>query len=244
MTRESFASWPALCGVFVTGTDTEVGKTRISAALLHAAQTHGQRVAGYKPVASGLTVLDGRRCNEDVALLHRYSTAALGLHQAEVGPCQFETACAPHVAAALEGRGIVLDELLAGARHLARRADWLVVEGAGGWRIPFDARHDSSDLARALGLPVVLVVGLRLGCINHALLTAESIRARGLTLAGWVGNSVDADMPLRQQTVDTLRHWLQPAPCLGIVPWLPQPTPERVAAALDATALPGWPTRA
>lgn len=222
-------------GIFVTGTDTEVGKTRVSAGLLHAVGQLGLNTAGLKPVAAGLTETATGRCNEDVALLRSSSSIALELD--EVGPCQLEAACAPHIAAAAEGRQIHFDDLLDAARHLAQRADWLVVEGVGGFRVPFDDVHDSADLAVALGLPVVMVVGLRLGCLNHALLTAEAIRARGLALCGWVGNTVDPDMAFREQNIETLRQWLRPAPCLGIVPWLDRPEPATVAASLDLDAL-------
>lgn len=222
-------------GLFVTGTDTEVGKTRVSAGLLHAVGQLGLSTAGLKPVAAGLTETNAGRCNEDVALLRSNSSIALELH--EVGPCQLEAECAPHIAAAAEGRQIRFDDLLDAARHLAQRADWLVVEGVGGFRVPFDDVRDSADLAVALGLPVVMVVGLRLGCLNHALLTAEAIRARGLALCGWVGNTVDPDMAFREQNIETLRQWLRPAPCLGIVPWLDRPEPATVAASLDLDAL-------
>lgn len=222
-------------GLFVTGTDTEVGKTRVSAGLLHAVGQLGLSTAGLKPVAAGLIETDAGRCNEDVALLRSSSSIALELR--EVGPCQLEAACAPHIAAAAEGRQIRIDDLLASARDLAQRADWLVVEGVGGFRVPFDDVRDSADLAAALGLPVVMVVGLRLGCLNHALLTAEAIRARGLALCGWVGNTIDPDMAFREQNIETLRQWLRPAPCLGIVPWLDRPEPATVAASLDRDAL-------
>lgn len=224
-----------LRGVFVTGTDTEVGKTRVSAGLLHAFGRLGLSTAGFKPVAAGLGGTGADRCNEDVAMLRHASSIALRLD--EVGPCQLEHACAPHIAAAVEGRQIRLDDLIAGAGQLAARADWLVVEGVGGFRVPFDNVHDSADLATALGLPVLMVVGLRLGCLNHALLTAEAIRARGLTLRGWVGNTIDPDMAWRERNIETLRHWLRPAPCLGVVPWLDRPEPAAVAANLDHAAL-------
>lgn len=217
-------------GLFVTGTDTEIGKTRISAGLLHACGQFGLRVAGLKPVAAGLSTVDGRRCNDDVELLRRASNIALDA--SDVGPCQLEAACAPHIAASVEGRRIELPSLVDAAHQLAGRADWLVVEGVGGFRVPFDDTHDSADLAVALGLPVILVVGLRLGCLNHALLTADAIRTRGLTLAGWVANSVDPTMPYVAQNVATLRHWLEPAPCLGIIPWLEYPDPAAVSAHL------------
>lgn len=225
-------------GCFVTGTDTEIGKTRVSAALLHWLGMRGLRCAGYKPVAAGTETIDGETVNEDVRALRDASSVALT--DAEVGPCQFAAACAPHIAAALEGRAIECDVLLQGAGALAARAEYLVVEGVGGFCVPFAPDFDSADFAAALELPVVLVVGLRLGCINHALLSAEAIRARGLRLAGWVANTVDTGMPHREANLATLRDELERrhrAPCLGVVPRLVSPDPAAVAACLDDAAL-------
>jgi dethiobiotin synthetase len=224
-----------MANVFVTGTDTEVGKTHISAALLHWAAQQGWRSAGFKPVAAGLDA-DGR--NEDVQRLR--AASSLPLTEAEVGPLQLQAACAPHIAAALEGRRIDMDDLVRQARALAARADVLVVEGVGGFCVPLGPQGDTADLAVALGYPVILVVGLRLGCISHALLTAEAIGARGLRLAGWVANTVDPQMPHLQANLDTLRDELQrrhQAPCLGVVPRLADTHPSATAACLDGAAL-------
>ena len=224
-----------MANVLVTGTDTEVGKTHISAALLHWAAQQGWRSAGFKPVAAGLDA-DGR--NEDVQRLR--AASSLPLTEAEVGPLQFQAACAPHIAAALEGRRIDMDDLVRQARALAARADVLVVEGVGGFCVPLGPQGDTADLAVALGYPVILVVGLRLGCISHALLTAEAIGARGLRLAGWVANTVDPQMPHLQANLDTLRDELQrrhQAPCLGVVPRLADTHPSATAACLDSAAL-------
>ncbi len=227
-----------LYGCFVTGTDTEIGKTRISAALLHWLAQSGWRSAGFKPVSAGSDVIDGQRVNEDVRALR--DAGGMALSDAEVGPMQFETACAPHIAAALESRSIDRAALLNAARALAARADVLVVEGVGGFCVPLSADWDTADLAGDLGLPVVLVVSLRLGCINQALLTAEAICARGLCLAGWVGNRVVRDMPRADENVAALRHELgrrHGAPSLGVVPWLAEPSTAAVAAHLDPAAL-------
>ena len=225
-------------GCFVTGTDTAVGKTRVSAALLHWLGGQGLRCAGYKPVAAGIESIDGEAVNEDVRALR--DAGSVALTDAEVGPCQFEAACAPHIAAALEGHTIERAVLLQGARRLAAQVDQLVVEGVGGFCVPLGPDFDSADFAVDLVLPVVLVVGLRLGCINHALLSAEAIRARGLRLAGWVANTVDAGMLQREENLATLRHELgrrYQAPCLGVVPRLASPAPAVVAACLDGAAL-------
>jgi len=230
--------WPPARACFVTGTDTEVGKTRISAALLHWCAQQGWRSAGLKPVAAGTELIHGQRANEDVRTLR--AAASLPLSDAEICPFQFEAACAPHIAARLEGRAIERGVILQAARDLAARADALVVEGVGGFCVPLGPDWDTADLAQDLGLPVVLVVGLRLGCINHALLTAEAVRARGLRLAGWIGNAIDARMPWREDNMAYLRERLarqHGAPCLGLVPWLPSTDAAAVAAHLDDAAL-------
>ena len=221
-------------GCFVTGTDTEVGKTKVSAALLHLLSANGERTAGCKPVAAGLATIHGRRVNEDVHALRAASTVALT--DAEVGPCQLEDACAPHIAAHRECRTIDRRGLRRAVSDLARRADWLVVEGVGGFRVPLGADWDSADLAHDLGLPVVMVVGMRLGCLNHALLTADAVGACGLHLAGWVANGIDAAMAHADANIATLREHL-PAPCLGVVPRLAHPTPAAVGAHLDVAAV-------
>jgi dethiobiotin synthetase len=226
-------------GCFITGTDTDVGKTRISAGLLHWLAERGLRSAGLKPVAAGASLIDGAWINDDVQALRL--AGSLPLTAAEVGPLQLRTACAPHIAAQIEGRCIDRVLLLRAARDLATRADVLVVEGVGGFCVPLGDDWDSADLARDLALPVLLVVGLRLGCLNHALLTAEAVRARGLPLIGWIANMpVSAAMPHAPQNLASLEHELMrrhAAPCLGVVPWLPQPSPAAVAAHFDAAAL-------
>ncbi|MBS0428886.1 MAG: dethiobiotin synthase [Proteobacteria bacterium] len=226
-----------LRGCFVTGTDTEVGKTRVSAGLLHWLAVRGLRCAGYKPVAAGIERLAGESVNEDVRLLHRESSVSLSM--TEVGPCQLQAACAPHIAAELQGRTIERAALVAGACALAGRVDHLVVEGAGGFCVPLGQDFDTADLAGDLGLPVVLVVGLRLGCLNHALLSVEAIRARGLRLAGWVANTVDPSMLHPFANLRTLRALLgaRGAPCLGVIPRLTDPSPAQVSTWLDDDAL-------
>jgi dethiobiotin synthetase len=211
---------------FLTGTDTEIGKTFTACALLHAARAAGFAAAGLKPVAAGV---DANGCNEDVDSLVAASSVALP--SAVVNPYCFRAAVAPHIAAAEEGRAIdfaIIANAIAAAR---RQADFVVVEGVGGFRVPLGVDRDSADLAVALGLPVILVVGLRLGCINHALLSAEAIAARGLTLAGWVANTVDRDMARREENIAALGERLA-APLLGVLPRLPGAGPERAAGHL------------
>ncbi|MDP2093263.1 MAG: dethiobiotin synthase [Hydrogenophaga sp.] len=216
-------------GCFVTGTDTGVGKTLVSAALLHTLARRHRRVVGMKPVAAGLVQQGGEWVAEDVLALRAASTVAV---PPELDcPVALPEPLSPHLAAARAGRRVGVAELVAAHRELRSLADVVLVEGSGGWRVPLNEDETLADLAVALALPVVLVVGLRLGCLNHALLTAEAIRADGLHLAGWVANTVDPAMACRDENMDTLRHWL-PAPLLGVVPWHPQ-TPDARQIVLD-----------
>ncbi|MGH8226081.1 MAG: dethiobiotin synthase [Gammaproteobacteria bacterium] len=220
-------------GFFVTGTDTEVGKTVVAAGLVHALAARGLRVAGMKPVASGGRETPAGLRNEDAEML--IAAANVAGDYAEINPYCFAPPIAPHIAAAEAGITIEADRILAAAKTLASRSDALVVEGVGGWRVPLAPDFDVAALAAALGLPVILVVGMRLGCLNHALLTAESIRASGCTFAGWVANEVDPAMERREENFVTLKAALA-APCLGRIPHLDNPTPAAVAAQLH---LPG-----
>jgi dethiobiotin synthetase len=196
--------------MFVTGTDTGVGKTRVAVALIHALREQGLRVAAMKPVAAGHAPGE---LNEDVVALMQAAnvTADVG----DVNPYAFPEPIAPHIAAQLAGVQIELDVIAAAYFRLAATADVVVVEGAGGWRVPLNERDDMADLAQRLGLPIVMVVGLRLGCLSHALLTAESIAHRQLLWAGWVGNHVDPAMACQAENVAAL-HARLAGPCLGV----------------------------
>lgn len=226
-------------GFFITGTDTEIGKTCISAGLTHAFAQLGLRVAAIKPIAAGQDFVDGAWVNDDVRRLRAASNMALS--DAEVGPLQLRAACAPHIAARLEDCTIDREPLLHAVRSTAARAELCIVEGVGGFRVPLSRHWDTADLAADLQLPVVLVVGLRLGCINHALLTAEAIAARGLTLAAWVANTVDTEMPHVADNLAALTAVLSAAPfnapCWGHVPRLFDPSPAAVAAHLPQPPL-------
>lgn len=223
---------------FVTGTDTGIGKTLISSALLHALVQAGLRAAGMKPVAAGTELRDGLMHNDDVDRLAGASNVSLPPELAV--PYLLREPVAPHRAAALEGVRIDGSHILACHARIAELVDAVVVEGVGGFRVPLSDRFDTADLAQQLGLPVVMVVGLRLGCINHALLTAEAISARGMVLAGWVANVLDPQMRHAEASVEALGMRL-PAPLLGCVPRLPLASPAAAAAYLDFSPLPGWP---
>lgn len=217
-------------GLFITGTDTEIGKTCITAGLTEALQRLGHRVAPIKSLAAGQTQnAAGEWVNEDVAQLQ--AAQRLGMSLAQVGPLQFREPCAPHIAARLQGQRIAREPLLAAIRASAALGDLALVEGVGGFRVPLCEGWDTADLAVDLGLPVLLVVGLRLGCINHALLTAEAVRARGLRLAGWVANTADPHQPHVADNLHALRAGLA-APFCGHVPRLSDPSPAAVAAHL------------
>jgi dethiobiotin synthetase len=220
---------------FIAGTDTDAGKTTVACGLLHAARRAGLSTAAAKPVASGCEVTPaGLRNGDALALLGECS---LVLDYAEVNPFAFAPAIAPHLAAWEVGVELTVAALLPAVRRvLARGADFTLVEGAGGWRVPLAGRENLSDLAVALGLPVILVVGVRLGCINHAVLTAEAIARDGLELAGWVANVIDPHTSRLDENVATLAERL-PAPCLGRIPRLPDASPAAVAAHLELGAL-------
>lgn len=223
----------AFDGCFVTGTDTGVGKTLVSAALLHTLARHHSRVVGMKPVAAGLVQSQGEWVAEDALALRAASTVAVAPRLD--CPVMLPEPLSPHLAAARAGRHVAVAGLVEAYRELRAQADVVVVEGSGGWRVPLNQHETMADLAAALALPVVLVVGLRLGCLNHALLTAEAIRADGLTLAGWVGNSLDPAMACREENIDTLRQRLA-APLLGVLPWQsPAPDAHRIEVGLPAT---------
>jgi dethiobiotin synthetase len=222
----------AFDGCFVTGTDTGVGKTLVSAALLHTLARHHARVVGMKPVAAGLVQQSGAWVAEDALALRAASTVAVP--PALDNPVALPEPLSPHLAAARAGRRVGVAELVAAHRELRRLADVVLVEGSGGWRVPLNDSETLADLAVALALPVVLVVGLRLGCLNHALLTAQAIRADGLQLAGWVANTVDPAMACRDENIETLRLRLG-APLLGVVPWQAEPDARGVQLDLPET---------
>ena len=225
---------------FVTGTDTEIGKTLVSSAILHRLVESGQRACGMKPVAAGAELVDGELHNEDADML----AAAGNVHlpQNITTPYMLRAACAPHIAASLEGVSIEPVPIIAAYAEILAASDAVVVEGVGGFCVPFSDTFDSAELATQLNLPVILVVGMRLGCISHALLSVEAIVARGLVLAGWVANTVDPDMAYFDENLQALAARI-PAPMLGIVPRLEQAIAAKAAQFIDLAGLPGWPLR-
>jgi dethiobiotin synthetase len=231
---------PTRFACFVTGTDTEIGKTLITSAILHKLVQTGQRACGMKPIAAGADERDGELHNEDAAMLR--AAGNVNLPQRITTPFMLREPCAPHIAAALENVTIDPVTILTAYAEILAASDATVVEGVGGFCVPFTETFDSADLAVQLGLPVVLVVGMRLGCISHAILTAEAIIARGLVLAGWVANQVDPDMRFADENVEELERRL-PAPLLGRVPRLDDPTAAQAAAFIDLSGLPGWPAK-
>lgn len=215
---------------FITGTDTNVGKTLVAAGLLLVAKRQGLRTAALKPVAAGCEQTEAGLRNDDALLLQSVITEPLAYEQ--INPIALQSAIAPHIAAQQERRILSADRIAGFCRASLMQADFALVEGAGGWRVPLNPRETMADLARQLHLPVILVVGIRLGCINHALLTVEAIRNDGLPLAGWVANCVEPEMPALQENIASLAARI-PAPCLGVIPRLATPTPELVADAID-----------
>src|SRR5471032_3217319 len=208
------AGLPSSFACFVTGTDTEIGKTLTSSALLHALVQRGVRACGMKPVAAGAELRDGELHNEDADSL--IAAGNVTMLRSLTTPYMLKEPAAPHIAAA--------------------------VEGVGGFRVPLSADYDSADLAQQLDLPVILVVGMRLGCISQALLTVEAVEARGLKVAGWVANTLEVEMRFLDENIDALIERI-PAPLLGRVPRLAQPSAEAAAAYLDFTGLPNWPAQ-
>lgn len=221
-----------MIGCFVTGTDTGVGKTLVSVALLSALAAHHSRVVGMKPVAAGVVRMGDVWISEDVVALRAASTCEVPPELDN--PILLPDALSPHIAASRAGVRIEVDHLVACYRELARLADAVVVEGAGGFHVPLSEGTTGADFAQALALPVVLVVGLRLGCLSHAVLTAEAIRARGLTLAGWVANHIDPLMGAQDENVGWLERRLA-APLLADIPHLTRPDARALILKLPPT---------
>ena len=219
-----------LNGYFITGTDTGVGKTVVTLGLMQLLQDRGLRVAGMKPVASGCTPTPQGLRNDDAQQLRQQ--ANIELDYVAVNPYAFEPPIAPHLAAAAAGCRIDLAMIHAGVQQLADRADRVCVEGVGGWLVPLNERETVADLAVRLGLDVILVVGMRLGCLNHALLTVQSIETHGARLAGWVANCMPPMADALDENINHLKSNIY-APLLGVVPPLAVPVSTGIAACLE-----------
>ena len=205
-------------GFFITGTDTDVGKTLVAGAIALQLGSQYSRVATYKPVVAGLSLSGGEWQNDDLLALAQ--TCTFDISVSEMCPYQLRTPAAPHLVASQENIELSYQKMLLAYQALATRSDAIVVEGVGGFLVPLDLEKNSGDFAKDINLPVILVVGMKLGCINHAMLTVEAILQRGLTLKGWVANTGLSAMNLLEENVKTLQKLL-PTPLLGIVPSLP-----------------------
>ena len=206
-----------MSGLFITGTDTEIGKTFVSSLLIKLFAEEGLKVAGMKPVASGAKMIDGSFKNDDALSLMNASNVKADYKV--INPYVFENAVSPHIAAEQAEVEISVDEIKKNFELLQKKSDVVVVEGVGGWYAPITCHTTVADLAETLGLPIILVVGLRLGCLNHALLTAQALRQSGLPIAGWIANHVDNDFSSADKNISTLKHFLNDIPFLGSVPY-------------------------
>lgn len=204
-----------MSGLFITGTDTEIGKTFISSLLIKILVDEGLNVSGMKPVASDAKVIDGNLQNEDALTLMQAANVAVGYSQ--VNPYVFEAAVSPHLAAENAGVTIDFEEIKNKFNLLEEKSDVVVVEGAGGWYAPLSYTETISDLAKKLNVPIIVVVGLRLGCLNHALLTIESIRQSDMPVAGWIANHVEKNFSSAEKNIETLKLFLHDIPYLGAV---------------------------
>lgn len=219
---------------FITGTDTDAGKTLLAEALLLKAKQQGLSCYGLKPVAAGAKLWQGELKNSDAIKLQQ--AASIVLPYASVNPVLFKQAIAPHIVAEQENKPMSLPDL---AQQISRvlqgnPADFIVIEGAGGWLVPTDARYYLSDLTVMLGLEVIVVIGLKLGCLNHALLTVRAIEQQGVKIAGWLASQIDGEMQALEENIETLKNKIK-APCLGWVPYLQEPDAEQ---ALEFIRLP------
>jgi dethiobiotin synthetase len=216
---------------FIAGTDTDAGKTLISQALLELAKTQGLSCYALKPVAAGCEKTSQGLQNDDALKL--MDAASVKLSYQQVNPIALEQAIAPHVAAKKEQRSIDLQRIVGFCRGaMMNRADFVLIEGAGGWRVPLNSRETMAQIPKALSLPVILVVGVKLGCINHALLTIEAMQRDGVQISGWVANQVDPNMSASDESIETLRLAIK-APLLGVVPYLECADPKEAATYLQ-----------
>ncbi|MBT5230941.1 MAG: dethiobiotin synthase [Methylococcales bacterium] len=215
---------------FITGTDTDVGKTWVTLGLIQALKQQGHRTNGIKPVAAGCEHIAGEWVNADAVAIQQVSDGTMPYSQ--VNPIALQKAMAPHLAAEQENRTIDFDLIKQCCTAARAQTEYTIIEGAGGWRVPLGNGQDISDLAYALDVPVILVVGMRLGCLNHALLTYDAIKLKGLTVQGWIANQIDPQMHCLTDNIATLKSAFA-APCLGEIPYLKNGTPIKVSQYLS-----------
>ena len=210
--------------LFITGTDTDVGKTEVATALLHLAKQKGLSTAAVKPVAAGCNLItddQGQSEWKNTDAIRLQELCSIPLSYREVNPVALQKAVAPHLAAYDEKKIITVERLVGFTRNvLQKKADLTIIEGAGGWRVPISHREMLSQYVQEMKFPVLLVVGIRLGCINHSLLTMEAIARDNVPLVGWIANCIDKDMTMATENIQTLERFL-PAPCLGVIPFQP-----------------------
>jgi len=222
-------------GFFITGTDTEVGKTLVSGAVILKLKNAGINAVGFKPVVAGTYPgKNGRLVNEDLETLRLASN--LAPDQLNLCPYVLDKPAAPHLAGKDQGIELKSIVIMKAFENIQSQYEQVVVEGAGGFLVPLNDHEDLGDIARALDLPVILVVGMRLGCINHALLTLEAIKSRNLTIAGWIGNTLSSEMPFLQENLATIKNRVF-APFLGLIPTLPKEVQKQDQAPYSIEAL-------
>jgi dethiobiotin synthetase len=206
---------------FITGTDTNIGKTYVSIKLLHAFAKEGFSTLGLKPIASGCQHIDNQWINEDAWQLQQASTVSQPYDV--INPLCFPEFIAPHIAAKINHKDIKIDEIIAHVHAVgAQNIDLLLCEGVGGWEVPLNKEHTTAHLAKALNFSVILVVGMRLGCLNHAILTAKAMAAAKIKIAGWIANCIEPEMPFLQENIQTLKNWLN-IPLLATIPYNDEP---------------------
>jgi dethiobiotin synthetase len=219
-------------GVFITGTDTGIGKTHFTLALMQALKKRGKRVNGMKPIASGAELINGSLINEDAELIMKQCSEQL--HYELINPAVYDLPVSPNIAANKSNKIVSLEQISSCYKEIQSKSDNIIVEGVGGWRVPISDDLDISDLVRKLQLPVILVVGLKLGCINHSILTADAIKADGLLLVGWVSNVVEKDYLFIQDTINTLNKSLA-CPHLADLPFSSNYDLDEVSAHVDVS---------
>ncbi|MFC1602358.1 dethiobiotin synthase [Pseudomonadota bacterium] len=217
-------------GFFITGTDTSCGKTEITLGLMQLLQDDRKIVLGMKPIASGATATAEGLRNEDAVRIQAQGT--IQVNYSDINPYVYKPPIAPHLAAEQANEEIDLNVISTRYMSLMAQADCVIVEGVGGWRVPFNREQSAADLVQMLNMPVILVVGLKLGCINHALLSAESIQASDIRLAGWVANEVEPNMLCSDKNIATLQAAIK-SPCLGVVPYMKNPSAKMIAESLE-----------